>query len=163
MRAADELDRPGREEAWGRGRRGPAASGDAAAARGAGGAREVVRRLETGLLYDAEDPHGRVRAVGAVTADGQRALLGARARELATRDWRQAVDERFLARGEAQGAPPCPLGARQEHGICHFTRREAAVPLLARGQNFPVLDEDRARFADPVLDEPFRQSRIQPL
>jgi phosphatidylinositol alpha 1,6-mannosyltransferase len=59
----------------------------------AGGAPDVVRHLETGLLYDPSDEHGLTRAVAAVVADRHRALLGHRARELAARDWRTAVDE----------------------------------------------------------------------
>ncbi|SDC11175.1 glycosyltransferase [Nocardioides lianchengensis] len=89
----DVLVHPGTEETCCHALREAAASGVPVVAPGAGGARDVVRPLETGLLYDPEDPHGLVRAVRAVTADRQRALLGARARELATRDWRQAVDE----------------------------------------------------------------------
>jgi phosphatidylinositol alpha 1,6-mannosyltransferase len=58
-----------------------------------GGAPDVVRHLETGLLYDPGDAHGFARAVAAVAADRRRSLLGDRARELATRDWRTAVDE----------------------------------------------------------------------
>jgi phosphatidylinositol alpha 1,6-mannosyltransferase len=54
---------------------------------------EIVRHLETGLLYDATEPVGLRRAVAAVAADPHRALLGARARELATRSWADAVDE----------------------------------------------------------------------
>ncbi|MEI5672093.1 MULTISPECIES: glycosyltransferase [unclassified Nocardioides] len=89
----DVLVHPGTEETCCHALREAAASGVPVVAPRAGGARDVVRPLETGLLYDPEDPHGLVRAVRAVTADRQRALLGARARELATRDWRQAVDE----------------------------------------------------------------------
>jgi phosphatidylinositol alpha 1,6-mannosyltransferase len=58
-----------------------------------GGAPDVVRHLETGLLYEPDDEQGLAEAVASVTADRQRALLGARGRELSTRTWRDAVDE----------------------------------------------------------------------
>jgi phosphatidylinositol alpha 1,6-mannosyltransferase len=58
----------------------------------------VVRPLETGLLFDPAGTHSLARAVAAVAGDRHRALLGARARELAcTRGWREAVDELVLA------------------------------------------------------------------
>jgi phosphatidylinositol alpha 1,6-mannosyltransferase len=60
----------------------------------AGGARDVVRHLETGLLYDPADPIGLADAVAAVVADPRRRLLGDQARERAARrTWRDAVDE----------------------------------------------------------------------
>lgn len=89
----DLLVHPGVEETCCHALREAAASGVPVVAPRAGGARDVVRPLETGLLYDAAEPHGLTRAVAAVVADRQRGLLGARARELATRDWRTAVDE----------------------------------------------------------------------
>jgi phosphatidylinositol alpha 1,6-mannosyltransferase len=89
----DLLVHPGPEETCCHALREAAASGVPVVAPRAGGARGVVRPLETGLLYDPADPHGLVRAVEAVAADRHRALMGTRARELATRDWRTAVDE----------------------------------------------------------------------
>jgi phosphatidylinositol alpha 1,6-mannosyltransferase len=60
----------------------------------AGGALDVVRHLETGLLYDPADPIGLADAVAAVVADPRRQLLGDHAREIAAkRTWRDAVDE----------------------------------------------------------------------
>ena len=60
----------------------------------AGGAVDVVRPLETGLLYDPADPVGLADAVAAVVADRRRQLLGDHAREVAgRRTWRDAVDE----------------------------------------------------------------------
>ena len=60
----------------------------------AGGAADVVRHLETGLLYD---PAHRARAGPTPSTrsprTGSRALLGERARAVATRCWRDAVDE----------------------------------------------------------------------
>ena len=74
-----------------------AASGIPVAAPRAGGARDVVRHLETGLLFDPDDRHGLRDAVGALAADRRRGLLGGRARELAReRDWTTAVDELLL-------------------------------------------------------------------
>lgn len=93
MATLDLLVHPGVEETCCHALREAGASGVPIVAPRAGGARDVVRPLETGLLYDAADPHGLTRAVAAVVADRQRGLLGSRARELATRDWRTAVDE----------------------------------------------------------------------
>lgn len=74
-----------------------AASGVPVAAPRAGGARHVVRHLETGLLFDPENTHGLRDAVAALAADRHRGLLGGRARELAQeRDWSSAVDELLL-------------------------------------------------------------------
>lgn len=92
----DVLVHPGTEETCCHVLREAAASGVPVVAPRAGGARDVVRPLETGLLYDPEAPYALVQAVEAVAADRRRALLGARARELATRDWPTAVDELVL-------------------------------------------------------------------
>jgi phosphatidylinositol alpha 1,6-mannosyltransferase len=74
-----------------------AASGVPVAAPRSGGARHVVRHLETGLLFDPDERHGLRDAVAALAADRHRGLLGARARELAQeRDWCAAVDELLL-------------------------------------------------------------------
>ncbi|WP_244929783.1 glycosyltransferase [Nocardioides sp. W7] len=89
----DVLVHPGTEETCCHALREAAASGVPVVAPRAGGARDLVRPLESGLLYDPEAPHALARAVEAVAADSRRALLGVRARELATRDWRSAVDE----------------------------------------------------------------------
>jgi phosphatidylinositol alpha 1,6-mannosyltransferase len=60
----------------------------------AGGAPDVVRHLETGLLYDPTDPIGLADAVAAVVSDKRRQLLGDHAREvIARRTWNDAVDE----------------------------------------------------------------------
>ncbi len=59
-----------------------------------GGAADVVRHLETGLLYDPADARDLRRAVAAVASDKHRGLLGRAARELAARrTWVHAVDE----------------------------------------------------------------------
>ncbi|MCW2773897.1 MAG: glycosyl transferase, group 1 [Nocardioides sp.] len=89
----DLLVHPGEQETCCHPLREAGASGVPVVAARAGGAPDVVRHLETGLLYDPAHEHGLARAVTAVAADRHRALLGARARELAVRDWTTAVDE----------------------------------------------------------------------
>lgn len=112
MATLDVLVHPGTTETCCHALREAAASGVPVVAPRAGGARDVVRPLETGLLYDPEDPQGMVRAVAAVAADRTRALLGARARELAARDWRAAVDELVERHYGAFTAREIPAGRR---------------------------------------------------
>ena len=60
----------------------------------AGGAPEVVRHLETGLLHAPGSAGDLRRAVASLVADSRRDLMGARARELAEqRPWTLATDE----------------------------------------------------------------------
>ena len=89
----DVLVHPGERETCCHALREAAASGVPVVAPHAGGAPDVVRNLETGLLDRPSDDHALARAVSAIVADGHRSLLGARGRELATRDWRTAADE----------------------------------------------------------------------
>ncbi|GAW50490.1 MULTISPECIES: glycosyltransferase [unclassified Nocardioides] len=89
----DLLVHPGEHETCCHPLREAGASGVPVVAPRAGGAPDVVRHLESGLLYDPADEHGLARAVSAVAADRHRSLLGARGRELAVRDWTSAVDE----------------------------------------------------------------------
>jgi phosphatidylinositol alpha 1,6-mannosyltransferase len=90
----DVLVHPGEHETCCHALREAAASGVPVVAPRSGGAPDVVRHLETGLLYDPRDPRDLRRAVMAVVADRHRALLGKRARELARlRTWTDAVDE----------------------------------------------------------------------
>ena len=89
----DLLVHPGEQETCCHALREAAASGVPVVAPRSGGAPDVVRHLETGLLYDPGDERAMARAVEAVAADRHRSLLGARARELATRTWWDAVDE----------------------------------------------------------------------
>jgi phosphatidylinositol alpha 1,6-mannosyltransferase len=90
----DVLVHPGVHETCCHVLREAAASGVPVVAPRAGGAPDVVRHLETGLLYDPADPRDLARAVAAVVADRHRWLLGHRARELAQlRSWTTAVDE----------------------------------------------------------------------
>ncbi len=89
----DVLVHPGEQETCCHPLREAAAAGVPVVAPRSGGAPDVVRALETGLLYDPTDEHALARSVAAIAADRHRALLGARARELTTRTWRAAVDE----------------------------------------------------------------------
>lgn len=93
----DVLVHPGEQETCCHALREAAASGVPVVAPRSGGARDVVRSLETGLLYDPTDEHALARAVASIAGDRHRALLGARARELADRTWRDAVDELVAA------------------------------------------------------------------
>jgi len=97
LASMDVVVHPGTMETCCHGLREAAASGVPVAAPRAGGARHVVRHLETGLLFDPSDRHGLRDAVTALAADRHRGLLGERARELAQeRDWYAAVDELLL-------------------------------------------------------------------
>ncbi len=90
----DVLVHPGEHETCSHALREAGASGVPAVAPRSGGATDVVRSLETGLLHDPGDARAFRRAVEAVVGDRHRALLGQRARELATeRTWTDAVDE----------------------------------------------------------------------
>ncbi len=94
----DVLVHPGEHETCCHALREAAASGVPVVAPRSGGAPDVVRHLESGLLYDPRDPRDLHRAVTAVVADRHRSLLGRRARELAQlRTWTDAVDELVTA------------------------------------------------------------------
>jgi phosphatidylinositol alpha 1,6-mannosyltransferase len=94
LASLDVLVHPGEHETCSHTLREAAASGIPVVAPRSGGATDVVRHLETGLLHDPADPRGLVDAVAALAGDPQRALLGRRARELARqRTWTDAVDE----------------------------------------------------------------------
>jgi phosphatidylinositol alpha 1,6-mannosyltransferase len=106
MAALDVLVHPGNEETCCHALREAAASGVPVVAPRSGGAPGVVRPLESGLLYDPSDAQEFTRAVAMVAGDRHRALLGARGRELAVRDWRTAVDELVdLHHGALVGRP----------------------------------------------------------
>ena len=93
----DLLVHPGTRETCCHALREAAASGVPVVAPRAGGARAVVRHLETGLLHDPDDPRDLVRAVESLVADRHRGLMGTHAREVAVaRTWRDAVDELLL-------------------------------------------------------------------
>ncbi len=90
----DVLVHPGEHQTCAHVLREAAASGVPVVAPRSAGAAEVVRHLETGVLYDSRRRHGLVSAVDAVVADPRRSLLGTRGRELALeRSWNDAVDE----------------------------------------------------------------------
>jgi len=90
----DVLVHPGEHETCSHALREAAAGAVPVVAPHAGGAPDVVRNLETGVLYDTTDPRAFRRAVESVVADRRRGLLGERARELAgRRTWTDAVDE----------------------------------------------------------------------
>lgn len=94
MANLDVLVHPGVAETCCHPLREAAASGIPVVAPAAGGAPDVVRPLETGVLYDPDDPRGLVAALDRVVADRRRDLLGRHARMLATqRGWALAVDE----------------------------------------------------------------------
>jgi len=89
----DLLVHPGERETCCHALREAGAAGVPVVAPRSGGAPDVVRHLETGLLYDEAQRHGLRDAVHALAADRSRALLGERGRALATRSWSDAVDE----------------------------------------------------------------------
>ncbi|MEQ6903200.1 glycosyltransferase [Nocardioides sp. YIM 152588] len=90
----DVLVHPGALETDAHVLREAAAAGVPVVAPRAAAAAEVVRHLETGVLYDADRRSDLVRAVTSVVADRQRSLMGAQAREHALgRTWTEAVDE----------------------------------------------------------------------
>lgn len=94
----DVLVHPGEHETDCHVLREAGASGVPVVAPRSGGAPDVVRHLETGVLYDPADPRDLARAVSAVAADPQRHLLGDAAREVALRrTWADAVDELVAA------------------------------------------------------------------
>ncbi len=101
----DVLVHPGEHETCSHVLREAAASGVPVVAPRAGGAPDVVRHLETGLLYDAADPKDFRRAVDSIVADRHRSLMGLRARELSTRTWADAVADLLLVIEDLEPAP----------------------------------------------------------
>jgi phosphatidylinositol alpha 1,6-mannosyltransferase len=94
LASLDVLVHPGRSQTCCHVLREAGASGVPVVAPRAGGAAELVRNLETGLLYDPDAPAGLAEAVGSAAADPRRGLLGERGRAVALeRDWATAVDE----------------------------------------------------------------------
>lgn len=109
MASLDILVQPGTRTTRAAALREAAASGVPAVAPRAGGAPDVVRHLETGILYPPDEPAALADAVAAVRADPQRALLGSAARATALqRPWSAACDELL----ETMHAL---LGIRSEH------------------------------------------------
>lgn len=106
LASMDVFVHPGRRETCSHTLREAAAAGVPLVAPRSGGAAEVVRNLEDGLLYDPADPAGLAEAVASLAADPQRALLGERGRTHALdRDWVSAVDELVAGHYLAQTRP----------------------------------------------------------
>ena len=94
MPTFDLLVHPGEHETCSHVLREAAASGVPVVAPRTGGAVDVVRHLETGVLYEPGDARDLRRAVESLAADRQRHLMGAHARGLVSaRSWTAAVDE----------------------------------------------------------------------
>ena len=90
----DVVVHPGEHETCSHALREAAASGVPVVAPRSGGATDVVKHLETGLLYDPRDPRDLTRAVTSIVADKHRGLLGEHAREtVQSRTWHDAIDE----------------------------------------------------------------------
>lgn len=90
----DVLVHPGEHETCSHVLREAAAAGVPVVAPRSGGATDVVRHLETGVLHRPGDALAFQDAVRSVVADGRRDLLGKQGRELAReRSWTDAVDE----------------------------------------------------------------------
>ena len=107
LASLDVLVHPGEHETCSHVLREAAASGVPVVAPRSGGATDVVRHLETGLLYDPDDRRGLVDAVAALAGDPRRGLLGGRGRELAlARTWADAVDELVARHYVPSGAAP---------------------------------------------------------
>lgn len=105
----DVLVHPGEHETDCHALREAGAAGVPVVAPRAGGARHVVRHLDTGVLYDAADRRDLARAVTAVAADSRRGLLGAAGREVAgRRTWADAVDELVAAHYPAKAPVSVP-------------------------------------------------------
>lgn len=94
LASLDVLVHPGRSQTCAHALREAGASGVPVVAPDAGGAAEVVRTLETGLLYTAHAPRGLAEAVASLAADPRRGLLGEQGRDRALeRSWACAVEE----------------------------------------------------------------------
>ncbi|WP_459984549.1 glycosyltransferase [Nocardioides sp. AN3] len=104
LASLDVVVHPGRSQTCCHALREAGAAGVPVVAPRDGAAPELVRNLETGLLYEPEAPTRLAEAVASLAADPRRRYLGARARELALeRDWTTAVDE--LVSRHYQGVP----------------------------------------------------------
>lgn len=106
----DVLVHPGEHETCCHALREAGASGVPVVAPRRGGAGDLVAHLQTGLLYDPDEPRALPRAVAAVAADRHRGLMGTHARVASLgRTWPDAVDELVL---EHLRHLPTEVGAR---------------------------------------------------
>lgn len=106
----DVLLHPGTQQTCAHALREAAASGVPVLAPDCGGAAEVVRPRETGLLYDPRTRSGLREALASLVADQRRGLLGEQGRELAlARGWNDAVAELEGHLAELAGPRPGPV------------------------------------------------------
>ncbi|MDZ5621538.1 glycosyltransferase [Nocardioides sp. HM23] len=129
----DVLFHPGEHETDCHALREAAASGVPVVAPRSGGAADVVRHLETGVLYDPADHRDLRRAVAAVAGDRHRGLLGQAARtHVARRTWVDAVDELVGSyyRGSTTTSPL--LGGNRNDVTVEPSRRRRADGSLTR-------------------------------
>jgi len=70
---------------------------------------------------------------------------------------RQAIDKRFLAAGEAGRSALRSRSAGNQDGIVDQAGFKSPWPAQARRDDFCSMKQDRAFFADPVLDQPVSQ------
>jgi phosphatidylinositol alpha 1,6-mannosyltransferase len=105
LASLDVMVHPGEHETCSHILREAAASGVPVVAPRSGGATDVVRHLETGLLYDPDDRRALADAVAELAEDPRRELLGRRGRELALeRTWADTVDELVARHYRPSGA-----------------------------------------------------------
>lgn len=116
LASLDVLVHPGEQETCCHALREAAASGVPVVAPRRGGAGDLLAHLQTGLLYDPDEPGGLARAVAALSADRHRALMGTHARSASlARTWPAAVDELVLEHlrhlpTEVEDRTPAPAG-----------------------------------------------------
>jgi len=125
----DVLVHPGEQETCCHALREAAASGVPVVAPRRGGARDVVGHLESGLLYDPDDPRALARAVAALGADRHRGMMGTHARTASlTRTWRDAVDELVL-----EHLRHLPTEVSQDTAAASSTSNVTSVDPTGRG------------------------------
>ncbi|MBS44877.1 MAG: glycosyl transferase family 1 [Nocardioides sp.] len=106
----DVLVHPGEHETCSHALREAGAAGVPVVAPRSGGALDVVRHQETGLLHEPGDERSLREAVAALAADRHRGLMGEHARELVSRrSWTDAVDDLLSLHRSVVGAR---IGAR---------------------------------------------------
>ena len=75
----------------------------------------------------------------------------------------QAIDQRFLSRGETRRAAPGTGTPGDERCIVDQASFQPARPAEARCDDFSAIKQDGAFLADPVLDQPLSQVGNLPL